>query len=147
MQADDIGGGGHAGGRLLAGDAEIARHVGGQAAAPRHHGQAEGVGAQSDFAADLPQADQTQAAPAEAARLGEGALVPLPLAQGDHVVGDPPVQCQNQTEGQFGHGHRVLARAVGDVDAAPAGGRHVDGVVAGPGAHHQLEGAGGEHGF
>ena len=37
--------------------AELTRGVRGQAAAPRHYGQAEGFGAQGDFAADLSQAD------------------------------------------------------------------------------------------
>ena len=145
VQADDIGGGSHVGGRVLARDAELARDVVGEAAAPRHHGQAEGSRARGDFAADLSQADQPEGAPEEAARLGEAALVPLPLAQRDDVVGDLAVQRQNQAEGQFGHGHRVLAGTVGDVDAAPRSGRHVDGVVAGAGAHHEFERAGGEH--
>ena len=71
----------------------------------------------------------------------------MALAQREHVVGDLTVQRQNQSEGQFGHGDGVLARAVGDVDAAARSGRHIDGVIARPGAHYQLECAGGEHGL
>ena len=145
VQADDVGGGSHLHGRVHALHAELTRGVGGQAAAPRHHGQAEGFGAQGDFAADLSEADQSERAAEEAARLGEAALVPLALAQRDHVVGDLAVERENQAEGEFGHGDGVLAGAVGDVDAAARGGRHIDGVVARAGAHHQFERAGGEH--
>ena len=57
VQADDIGGGSNRHGGVHALHAELTRGVAGQAAAPRHDGQAEGFGAQGDFTADLSEAD------------------------------------------------------------------------------------------
>ena len=66
------------------------------------------------------------------------------------VVGDAPVEAEQESEYQFGDGDGVLAGTIGDVDAAGAGGLDVDGVDAGARAQNDgelvrgLEGVGGD---
>src|SRR5262249_15317390 len=65
-------------------------------------------------------------------RLAVFRLVPAAGLEVCSVGGDAAVQRQQQREGQFGNGDGVLARAVGHVDAARRGRRHVNRVVARP---------------
>ena len=64
--------------------------------------------------------------------LGLAVLLPLPLAgaQRRDRVRDAAVERDDQPEDELGDRRRVLARAVGDVDAALARGAHVDRVEA-----------------
>ena len=66
-------------------------------------------------------------------------------AQLGDVVGDAPIERQHQAERELRDRNRVLARTVGDVDAARGGAGDVDGVVAGAGADDEREPAGVEH--
>ena len=70
-------------------------------------------------------------------------LVPLTLTQLDHVVRDVAVDRQQQAEGQFGDGDRVLARHVADRDVLLGRGLFVDGIGAGAGADDQFQAVGG----
>ena len=92
--------------------------------------------------ADAAEAEQAERAAVQALSLGELLLVPPPRPQLGHVVGDAPVEGQDEPEGELRHGDRVLAGAVGDVDAAPRRALDVDGVVAGAGAHDERQRAG-----
>ena len=96
-----------------------------------------------DLAPDLPGADHPERLAEDAVGLGEFLLVPLVGAQGGDVFRDAAVNGQQQGEHQLGHGNRVLAGAVADEHAAGAGGLHVNGVDARPGAQHQRQLVGG----
>jgi hypothetical protein len=63
----------------------------------------------------------------------------------DHVVGDPPIEREDEPEGELGHGDRVLARAVRHVDPARRRGTNVNRVVTGAGPDDEGEVAGVEH--
>src|ERR1041385_9466858 len=77
------------------------------------------------FPPDLSQPEDAERAPVEAAGPGVLALLPLAPAEVGHLVGDPPVEREEQPHDQLGHRDRVLARAVADEDAEPRRGRHV----------------------
>ena len=68
--------------------------------------------------------------PKRPSRLAVLLLVPDAALQVRGVVRDPAVEREHQPEGELRHRDRVLARAVGDVDAALGGGLDVDRVVA-----------------
>ena len=106
---------------------------------------AERARAPRDFLADVAEAEQAERLAQQAARLRELLLVPRARAQLGDVVGDAPVERQDQPQRQLGDGDRVLARAVRHVDAAPRRAGHVDGVDAGAGAHDQRQRARVEH--
>ena len=88
--------------------------------------------------------------PGQPAGLAEFLLAPGAVAEGHGGIDDAAVGGDEQPDGQFGHGGGVLAGAVGDVDAALAGGGEVDRIDAGPGADDQrelrrrLDGSGGD---
>ena len=70
---------------------------------------------------------------------GVAGLLPAAGAEIGGGVDEAAVERQDQAHGQLGDGDGVLARAVGDVDAARAGGRDVDGVDPGAGADDEVE--------
>ena len=113
--------------------------------APDHQVHAEGHRPLRHLLADLPEAEEPERHPVQALRLRVLLLVPLAAQEIGHVVGDPPVEGDQQPEGQFRHSDRVLAGAVRDVDAPLARGLHVDGVVAGTRPHDEREAAGVQH--
>jgi hypothetical protein len=92
--------------------------------------QSKGAGTVDDLAPDLPGPNDPEGLAVDSVCLREFLLVPLPRAQGGHVVGDAPVQGQQQPEDQFGDGDRVLSRAIADEDAPSVGRFDVDGVHA-----------------
>ena len=81
----------------------------------------------------------------EPARLRVLLLVPAAGAQVGDVVGNAPVERQDQPDRELGDGDGVLAGAVRDVDSERGRGGDVDGVDAGAGAHDERELAGLEH--
>ena len=113
--------------------------------APDGDVHAKRLGATRHLLADVAEAEQAERAAVQAARLRVLLLVPVAGAQIRDVVGDAAVEREDEAEGELGHGHRVLAGAVGHVDAARGGRRHVDVVVAGAGAHDEREPPGVEH--
>ena len=72
-------------------------------------------------------------------------LFHLPGAQFRHVVRNAAVEREHQAQRQLGDRDRVLAGAIGHVDAATGRRRHVDRVVAGTGAHDERQRTGLEH--
>ncbi len=46
---------------------------------------------------------------------------------------------ENQSESQFGHGDRIFAGAIGNVNPAPGSGGDVDGIESGAGADHEFQ--------
>ena len=123
------------------------REVGGQAVAadldadlaPDGEVHAERLRPARHLLADAAEAEDAERAAVQALRLRELLLVPPPRPQLGHVVGDAPVEGQDEPEREFRHRHGVLAGAIGDVDAAARGALDVDGVVARPGAHDQRQ--------
>ena len=86
-----------------------------------------------------PGADDAERAPVEAVGLAVLLLVPRARAQLAHLIGDAPIERQQQRHRQLGDGDSVLARTVGDVDAVGRGRLDVDGVDAGAGAYDQRQ--------
>ena len=113
--------------------------------APDRQVHAERLGAPRHLLADVAEAEHAERLAVEAVRLGVLLLVPLAGPQVRHVVGNAAIERQDEAEGQLGDGHRVLAGAVGDVDAAGRRARDVDVVVAGARAHDEGEPARVEH--
>src|SRR5262249_11836678 len=72
-------------------------------------------------------------------------LVPDAAHEIAGAVHDAAIEREDEAERQLGDRDRVLAGAVGDVDAALRGGLDVDRVVAGAGADDEREVAGLEH--
>ncbi len=147
VHADDVGRGGDLERRVLARDAELGRALGRQAAAPGHDGHAEGAPARDHLGADPADADQSERAAEEPLRLAVLLLVPDAEGEVAGVAEDLPVEREDQSEGQLGDRNRVLAGAVGDVDAARGRRLDVDRVVAGAGPDDEREVPGLEHRF
>ena len=84
-------------------------------------------------------ADDAERAPEQAVGLAVLLLVPRAGAQIAHLIGDAPIEREQQRHRQLGDGDRVLARAIGDVDAVRRGRLDVDGVDARAGAHDQRQ--------
>src|SRR5690349_12140595 len=101
--------------------------------------QPECLPARNHLPSDLADTNQPKGASVESTRLGILGLVPLALQQGSHVVGDAAIERQNQAERKLRHCDRILAGAVGDVDAAPRRRSNIDGVVSGAGPNHKLQ--------
>jgi len=124
-------------GRIEAVGSRIERRVGLEAAGPDHEVEAKGLGSAGQLLGDVAEAEQAQRGSLEALRLRELLLVPVPRAELGDVVGNPPVEGQDQPESQLGDRDRVLAGAIRDVDPVGRCCAHVDRVVAGPGPHDQ----------
>src|SRR5262249_8919296 len=113
--------------------------------APEHDVHAESGGPPDHLLTDAADAQQAERQTVESTGLRVLLLVPLPGAQLRHVVGDAPVERENQREGQLRDGNRVLPRTVRHVDAALRRARDVDGVVSRAGPHDQREASRIEH--
>ena len=118
-----------------------------EASSPDDEVAAERLGAARQLLGDVPEPEQPEGRAVQAAGLRVLLLVPAAGPQVRDVVRDPPVEREDQAERELGHGDRVPARAVRDVDAADRRGGDVDRVVAGartddegeaPGVHHRL---------
>jgi len=116
-----------------------------EAPGPDDDVQAERLRATGDFLGDAAETEQPEGRAAEAPGLRILSLVPAAGAQLRDVVGDAPVEREDQAEGELRHGDRVLARAVRDVDATGRRGLDVDGVVAGTRPDDQRQAAGIHH--
>ena len=113
-----------------------------EAPAPDDDVETKCGGTANDLLRDAAESQHTEPLTAKAARLREGLLVPLPGAQLRDVVRYSAIERQHQPERQLGDGNGVLARTVGDVDAARGRRRHVNRVVARPSAHDEGQPAG-----
>ena len=107
--------------------------------ADRPHVEPERGGAFGDREPDLAQADDAHHLPEEAVGFGVGGLVPGAGSEVGHVVGDPPVDREEQPHRELSHRDRVAARDVRHVDPDLGCRVHVDRVRARPGPHDQLE--------
>ena len=126
---------------------EVGGGVVGEASGPDDEVAAERLGAARQLLGDVAEPEQPERRAVQAARLRVLLLVPAAGPQVGDVVRDPPVEREDQAERELGHGDRVPARAVRDVDAADRRGGDVDRVVAGarpddegeaPGVHDRL---------
>jgi hypothetical protein len=126
----------------------------GKTAAPHHDRHAERTRALSDLAANVTEAEEAERLPHQPLRLRVFLLVPGSRPQLGDVVGDPPIERQDQPHRQLGDGDGVFPRAIRYVDAALRCCRHVDGVDSGAGAdderqrariHHRIGDLGRSH--
>ena len=92
-----------------------------------------------DAEPDRAETDDPQSRAEQPGRLAVRRLVPLAGAQVRDVVGDPPVDGEQQPHGQLRHRSGVPTRHVGDQHSPGSGGVRVDGVGAGSRADHQRE--------
>ena len=125
-----------------------------QSSGPNDDVQAERLRAPGQFLGDTAEAEQPERHAVETPGLCEFLLVPMAGAQLCDVVGDATIQREDETEGELRHRDRVLARAIGHVDAACRRGLNVDRVVASTrpddqrqvaGIHHRGSHLGGPH--
>ena len=107
--------------------------------ADRPHVEPERGGAFGDREPDLAEPDDAHHLPEEAVGLGVGGLVPRAGSEVGHVVGDPPVDREEQPHRELSDRDRVAARDVRHVDPDLGCRVHVDRVRARPGPHDQLE--------
>jgi hypothetical protein len=105
--------------------------------------EAEGLGAGDDFLADLADADDAEGFAEDAVGFGEFFFIPFVAAEGGDIFGDAAVEGEDEGHGEFSDGDGIFAGAVGDEDAAVAGGLDVDGIDAGTGAEDEGEVGGG----
>ena len=118
--------------------AEASGHLLGQHRVVTDHVHAEGAGPRRHLAADL---SQTQDAERLAAQLDPEDLAPIP-APGPHRAvrsRDLPRQGQEERQGVFGRGDRVLAGRVHHHDATLGGRGHVHVVNTRPGPSHDTQ--------
>ena len=120
-------------------DAELCGASRREVLAPADRVETERLGAERDVAADRAEAGDADRLAEQA--LGLRVLAAFPLAEAERCdgVGDAPVEADREAEHELGDGRRVLAGAVGDVDAAFARGLHVDGRDLGAGADDEIE--------
>src|SRR5712691_4037651 len=89
--------------RLLWLDAQRGGALRSQASTPGNYPHAESPGAGNHFLTDLSDSNESQCTAEESSRFGKLLLVPLAAAKGDYVIGNAPVQRQNQSEREFRH--------------------------------------------
>ena len=117
---------------------EVGVGVVGEPPGPDDEVAAERLRAARQLLGDGAEPEQPERRAVHAARLRVLLLVPAAGPQVRDVVRDPAVEGEDQAERELGHGDRVPARAVRDVDAAGRRGGDVDRVV--PGARPDDEG-------
>jgi hypothetical protein len=117
-----------------------------EAAAPDEHRHPERAGEPRHLLADVPEPQQAKGLSHQAFCARVFLLIPLARAEIGHVVGDAPIDRQDQRHRQLRHRDRVFPRAVRHINATLGGARNVDGIDAGAGAHDQRQRARIEHG-
>ncbi len=142
MQGDDVAPFREVENRIDSFHPELLRPFGGQRPAPRERAQAERAGAPRDFAADRAHPGDADRPPEEAPGFRELLLVPFAGMEVADVVGNPPVEREDEPHRELGDGDRVLAGAVRDEDPAQRRGLEVDRVDARPGPHDEGESSG-----
>ena len=145
VHGERVGRGRDLGDRRLRHDAELGGERRVERSAPRDDVHPERARPRDDLAPDRPRAEHAERAAVEPARLAVVLLVPAARAEVHRRVDDVTVEREQERERELGHGDGVLAGAVGDPDAALAGGLHVDRVDSGAGADDQRELARLEH--
>jgi hypothetical protein len=139
VDADRVGGFSEFGKRGAIADIERLGLGGRETARPADDVHVERECPPRDRAADAAQADDPEGSPLESARLAEFLLAPLPGAQVDQRFGDAAVGGDPESDRQLCDGVRVLAGAVGHVDASFAGLPDVDRIDAGACTDDQRE--------
>ena len=105
----------------------------------REDGHAERASAFGHREPDLAEPDDPDGLPEHAVRLPVRGLVPRAGPQIRDVVGDPPVDRQQEPHRELGDGDRVATGDVRDVDPDLGRGLDVDRVGARAGPHDQLQ--------
>src|SRR6266511_2815055 len=90
---------------------------GSQAATPGNHKHAKGPRARNHFRTNLSDTNETQLATKQAARFGKLFLVPFAAAQSNDIVGDSPIERENERKGQFSHSYGIFTRTIRNVAA------------------------------
>ncbi len=113
----------------------------------REDGHAERASAFGHREPDLAEPDDPHDLPEHTVRLPVRGLVPRAGPQIRDVVGDPPVDRQEEPHRELGDGDRVATGDVRDVDPDLGRGLDVDRVGARAGSHDQLQRVGRLHGL
>ena len=139
VHTHDVRHGRHRIGGFHRGDAHLGCCVAGERATPGNHVHAEGASTFGEFFADSTHTDDAEGLPVDTVGFGVLTLVPSSGAEVRRVVRNAPIQCQDESKGEFRHGDGVHAGTVGHVDATPRGCGHVDRIVPRTGADDEAQ--------
>src|ERR1044071_9203468 len=129
MNANDVRVSCHLAWRCFQLDTELRCSFRSQTPAPRDDRHPKRVRPWNHLLSDLSEADQSERATKQSARFRTLFLVPLATSQCDDVVGNATIDSEDQGDSKFGHGDRVFARTIRNVNAALRSGGDVDRVV------------------
>src|SRR6202008_1378788 len=112
-----------------------------------YHRHSKRTGTRNHLLTDLAGSDQSEPTSKQPASFRKFFLVPLTAPQGDNVVCNAAIECEDQGKSEFGNGDRIFAGTVRNIDPALRSGRNIDRVVARARACHQLHWSSLEHRF
>src|SRR6266542_3857523 len=103
MNANDVSVARDLGGRCFVFNTQLAGTFGRQTAAPGNHGHAKSARTGNHFSANPSDTNETESSAKQSPRFGKLLLLPFAAAYRNYIVGNPPVERENQRKGQFGH--------------------------------------------